>query len=81
VETVVVADSVVVMAMVDEVAVLVVSETVAVLVVVAVVVAMVVAVVVAVGVPVTMADITALQSTDWYLGCVLWSIRPSRGRR
>jgi hypothetical protein len=45
------------------------------------VVAAVVVVVVAVGVPVTTADITALQSTDWYLGRVLWSIRPSRGKR
>jgi hypothetical protein len=40
-----------------------------------------VVVVVAMGVSVTAADITALQSTGWYLGCVLWSMRPSRGRR
>jgi len=32
-------------------------------------------------VPVATADITALQSTCWYLGCVLWSMRPSKGKR
>jgi hypothetical protein len=41
----------------------------------------VVELVVAVGVTISAADITALQSTDWYLGCVLWSMRPSKGRR
>lgn len=45
------------------------------------VVAVVVVMVVPRGAPVPAADITALQSTDWYLGCVLWSMRPSRGRR
>jgi len=71
VDIVVVRGKVVVTAIVDELIVLVAP----------VVVAVAVPIGVTVGVPVTTADITALQSTGWYLGCVLWSMRPSKGRR
>jgi len=72
-----VAGSVVDIATVELVVLVVIAVTVAVVLCTIVVVVLVVAV----GSSTTTADITALQSTDWYLGCVLWSMRPSKGRR
>jgi len=78
VDVVVVRGTVVAMATVELVVLVVVMVAVVVVVVMVVVVVVVAA---GVPVPVTTADMTALQSTDWYLGIVRWSMRPSRGRR